>query len=257
MKLAEAFDVQKGDIVAFVGAGGKTSALVTLGRELASIGWRVLATTSTRIGREQLDWMPGSISYQGEPTPISALLQSKRFVFVYDRIQADKAHGLSPDHINEMLASIEFDICLVEADGARMLPLKAPKPHEPTIPQLATLVIPIMSLSVLGKPLDENNVYNARFLAEHYGYAMGEPVRAAWLARMLQDDAMLLKNIPASAKVIPLLNQVPRSGERYDQANSIAELVMNAQSSRDRERIDRIVSGSVPDADPIHTLHAG
>ncbi|MEL6149070.1 MAG: hypothetical protein AAFR56_05560, partial [Chloroflexota bacterium] len=59
MKLHHAFNIQRGDVVAFVGAGGKTSAMIALGHELADMGWRVLATTTTKIGRDQLDLMPG------------------------------------------------------------------------------------------------------------------------------------------------------------------------------------------------------
>lgn len=257
MKLAEAFALRKGDIVAFVGAGGKTSALLALGAELSSRDWRVLATTSTHIGREQLEWMPASIAYERNAPEISALLQSQRFVFVYDCIRSGKVRGLTSGQIDEVLTSTTFDICLVEADGARMLTLKAPKPHEPPIPRLATLVIPILSLQVLGKPLDESHIYNARYLTEHYGYRMGEPVLAEWIARMLQDDAMLLKNIPAGARVVPLLNQVPRAGELFEQASSIAEIIMKTQSALDQPRIEKVAVGCVQAVDPIHTLYAG
>ncbi len=39
MKLSDAFNVAKGDVVSFVGAGGKTSTLVALGYELAAAGF--------------------------------------------------------------------------------------------------------------------------------------------------------------------------------------------------------------------------
>jgi hypothetical protein len=35
MKLHQAFNITRGDVVAFIGAGGKTSILVNLGYELA------------------------------------------------------------------------------------------------------------------------------------------------------------------------------------------------------------------------------
>ncbi len=57
MKLHEAFEIARGDMVSFTGAGGKTSALVRLGKELSDSGWRVLATTTTRIGEEQLFYL--------------------------------------------------------------------------------------------------------------------------------------------------------------------------------------------------------
>ena len=49
MKLEHAFDLNRGEVVSFIGAGGKTSLLVSMGYELAEAGWRVLATTSTHL----------------------------------------------------------------------------------------------------------------------------------------------------------------------------------------------------------------
>ena len=49
MLLREALRVQRGDVVSFVGAGGKTAALFRLAAELRAEGWRVLATTTTRL----------------------------------------------------------------------------------------------------------------------------------------------------------------------------------------------------------------
>ncbi len=257
MKLAEALDVRKGDIVAFVGAGGKTSALIALGAELMACGWRVLATTTTRIGRRQLALMPAALAIQHDSSLISQHLASDRFRFVYDLIHEEKVYGFDADHIDQMLESVSYDICLIEADGARMLPLKAPKPHEPAIPACATLVVPIVSLAVLGKPLDDSHVYNAIGLADRYGYALGTEVKAEWIARMLVDEIMLLKNAPAHARVVALLNQAPRTSELLDQANFIAKLISNAPECPGRPGVDRIIIGSVQDADPIHTLHAG
>ena len=54
MQLKDALHVQRGDVVAFVGAGGKTSALFRLAHELRAEGWRVLTTTTTRMAREEL-----------------------------------------------------------------------------------------------------------------------------------------------------------------------------------------------------------
>ena len=252
MKLAEALDLRDRDIVAFVGAGGKTSALMALGAELVAAGRRVLATTTTRIGRDQLKAMPASRTYQSATR--SALFDSKRFVFVYDHIRADKAHGLSLDQFSQLIARVKYDICLVEADGARMLPLKAPKSHEPVIPDQSTLVVPMLSLSALGKPLTERQVYNAQFIADHYGYRLGDPVSAEWMARMLQDDAMSLKSVPPQARVIPVLNGAPRRGNLYDRACLIADRVIQTQSRLDRPRISAIAIGALHDPDPIHAL---
>ena len=94
MKLAEAFRVSRGEIISFIGAGGKTATLHALGHELAETGWRVLATTSTRIPTEQLDFFPLALLAHSSATQISAALDGQRFVFLYDDIHDMQASGL-------------------------------------------------------------------------------------------------------------------------------------------------------------------
>jgi hypothetical protein len=64
MRLCEALDVRRGDVVAFTGAGGKTSALVQLGYELAEQGWRVISTTTTKIAEQELSYFPCVVQWQ-------------------------------------------------------------------------------------------------------------------------------------------------------------------------------------------------
>ena len=61
MKLYKAFNVARGEVVSLIGAGGKTSALIALAHELVDEGWRVLATTTTHIGADQLSLMPRAL----------------------------------------------------------------------------------------------------------------------------------------------------------------------------------------------------
>jgi arabinose-5-phosphate isomerase len=79
MRFEQAFDVTPGDVVAFIGAGGKTSLLVGLGYELAEAGWRVLATTTTRLSTDQLDLFPCTMAAGAAPQAISEAL-TERFV---------------------------------------------------------------------------------------------------------------------------------------------------------------------------------
>jgi probable selenium-dependent hydroxylase accessory protein YqeC len=134
MKLRSAFDIVPGDVVAFVGAGGKTSTLIALGHELAEAGLRVLATTTTRIGADQLDLMPYATRLETSMSAISLALNDHRFVFLYDDIRQNKVYGATAEHIPHLLDSVDSDVLLIEADGSRGLPLKAPRPHEPVIP---------------------------------------------------------------------------------------------------------------------------
>ena len=49
MRLDQALNVKGGDVISFVGAGGKTTAALRLMEELAGIEQRVVFTTTTKI----------------------------------------------------------------------------------------------------------------------------------------------------------------------------------------------------------------
>src|SRR4051812_36583588 len=99
MRIREALNVQRGDIVAFTGAGGKSTTMFRLGRELAAEGWRVIATTTTRIAAAELGNAPGELQIEGpgrsyRPADISRALSHNGFIFLYGHIRRDKAIGI-------------------------------------------------------------------------------------------------------------------------------------------------------------------
>ncbi len=253
MKLQRAFDVVPGDVIALVGAGGKTSTLVALGYELAEAGLRVLATTTTRIGADQLGLMPYALPLGRSMADISAALGQHRFVFLYESLRSGKVFGPTCEVIPRLLDSIDSDVLLIEADGARGLPLKAPRPHEPVIPRETTLVIPIASLTVLGQPLDEAHVYNAAAIDERYGFGLGNRIKSPWVAQVLRDDSLGLKGTPEQARVIAFLNQTPLQGYLRARARLIAQFILRSP------RVQGVALGSVRAADPIYEVqrHVG
>ncbi|RMG75260.1 MAG: putative selenium-dependent hydroxylase accessory protein YqeC [Chloroflexi bacterium] len=248
MKLYEAFNILRGDVVAFIGAGGKTSTMVSLGYELAEQGWRVLATTTTRIGEDQLSLMPAALPYQTSPDTISQSLTENRFIFIYRDIQNGKVYGPDKIWVQELMDSIDSDVLLVEADGARGLPLKAPYPHEPVIPPETSLVIPIASLSILGKPLDETHVYNPDAIIERYGFQKGNRIKSPWIAQIIRDETLGLYGVPSSARVIAFLNQAPSKGYARARARLISKLALKSN------RFHGVAIGSVRAANPIYEV---
>ncbi len=248
MKLQRAFDVVPGDVVAFIGAGGKTSTLIGLGYELAEAGLRVLATTTTRIGADQLGLMPHALPLGRSAVEVSAALGQHRFVFLYDSLRLGKVYGPACEVIPKLLDSVDSDVMLIEADGARGLPLKAPRPHEPVIPPEATLVVPIASLAVLGQPLDEAHVYNAAAIDDRYGFGLGNRVKSPWVAQVLRDEELGLKGVPDRARVVAFLNQTPPHGYLRARARLIAQFILRAP------RVQGAALGSVRGVDPVYEV---
>jgi molybdenum cofactor cytidylyltransferase len=248
MKLHRAFDLVRGDVVSLVGAGGKTSLMVGLGYELAELGWRVLATTTTRIGADQLDLMPHALKYAAGREAISQALGEHHFVFLYDEIRQGKVYGPPLNWIPELLDTVDSDVLLIEADGARGLPFKAPYPHEPVIPPETTLVVPVASLSVLGQPLDEEHVYNPEAMTERFGFYPGSRVKSPWIAQVLRDEELGLRGVPEKARVIAFLNQTPAHGYLKGRARLISRLMMRSP------HVNGVALGSVRGADPVHEV---
>lgn len=245
MKLRTAFEVLRGDVVAFTGAGGKTSAMVGLGYELVEIGWRVLATCTVPVASEVLSVIPYHMPFSAGADAISQALTDHGFVFVYNYEQNGRLYGGSVNWATQLLDSIDSDVLLVEADISQGQPFKAPFPDEPLIPQEASLVVPVASLAVLDKPLNEEHVYNAAAMTDRYGFYPNSPVRSPWVAQVMRDDTLGLRNIPERARVVGFLNQTPEAGYLRTRSRLIARLMLR------NPRLRSVALGSVRAAEPV------
>ncbi len=66
-------------------------------------------------------------------------------------VEQDKVQGVLPEFLDRIAAQPAVDVVIVEADGSRRLPFKAPAQHEPVIPTSTTVLMPVVGLDVLGK----------------------------------------------------------------------------------------------------------
>lgn len=96
---------------------------------------------------------------------------------------------------------------MVEADGSRQKPLKAWSKHEPPIPEFSDLVVQVAGLAGLGMPLTDDFVHRADVFSELGGLEMGQTISIDSIVRVLKHPAGGLKNIPAGARRVVLLNQ--------------------------------------------------
>ncbi|MDW8327015.1 MAG: selenium cofactor biosynthesis protein YqeC [Anaerolineales bacterium] len=227
MRLVDALQLGRGDVVAFVGAGGKTAALSRLTQELHEAGRHVIAATTTHLALEQNTLAPIHLVWpETGATKVAAALCKHGCVLITG--PADHAlgkwMGLSPAAIADLRGLA--DLVLVEADGARRLPFKAPAEHEPAIPDCATVVVVIVGLDVLGQPLDAAHVHRPERAAALAGVALGETVTAEVIARVLSHPQGGRKNAPTGTRLVALLNKA-ESAERLAQARRLATLVLN------------------------------
>ena len=133
-------------VVALVGAGGKTSTLFALAREARAAGLTAIVTTTTHIRPHPR--LPLTGETDGEK--LRALVDAQGVVLCGRREPTGKL---------TLAAAVETcrraaDVVLVEADGAKMLPLKAPAEHEPAIPPCADAVVAVAGLDGVGQAVE-------------------------------------------------------------------------------------------------------
>lgn len=198
--------------LAFIGAGGKTSAMFRLARDLPG---RVIASATTHLAISQLALADthciAESTLSVELCWNSAVNTNGAKVILFTgKPGADgRTAGLDEecmDRLHSLCQSAKYPL-LIEADGARQKPLKAPDEHEPAIPWWVNTVVVTAGMTGLGKPLEESRVHRAKIFSYLSGLAIGAEITPEALAKMLTHPAGGLKNIPNDARRYALLNQ--------------------------------------------------
>lgn len=222
MELAHAFRINSGESIAFSGAGGKTTALFHLAQQLKP---PVLVTTTTHLSSDQLALADQTINLDEsiDLEDLFSTLTDEVIVLIGNKDRDDRVQGLPEWQLNAVaeIAKRRKITLLIEADGSRQHPLKAPAGHEPVIPLFVDHVVVLAGLSALGKPLTEQWVHRVEQFADLSGLNEGEQISTEAITRVLLDPSGGLKGIPIGARKMCLLNQADNS-QLQSQANRIA-----------------------------------
>ncbi len=206
LSLAQALRLNSSPCIALIGSGGKTTAMFQLARQLTA---PVIVTATSHLGAWQLGFADQHI-IADTPDPIERLEHGlKGVVLVTGEIDADRTKPIN-DHLMNWLQQFcgyHSIPLLIEADGSRGKPLKGWAEHEPPIPAFVELVVQVVGLTGLGKPLNDEKVHRAEIFSKLSGLSMGESITQDSLVRVLKHSESGLKNIPAKARKVALLNQ--------------------------------------------------
>ena len=229
MKLVKALRAYNSPSVAFVGAGGKTTAIFQLARQLDG---PVIVTATTHLGAWQIPLADRHIIAK-TPSPVEAIEHNLHgVILVTGDIKDERTRPLVERTLlwlREFCGYHSLPL-LIEADGSRQKPLKAPAEHEPAISGFVTQVVQVAGLTGLGKPLNDEFIHRAQTFSRLSRLKMGETVTADALIRVLTHYDGGLKNIPSQARRVALLNQADPP-ELQAQANHIAKKLLPAYDS--------------------------
>lgn len=159
-------------IITFIGGGGKTSLMNTLGKEFASHGYPTLLTTTTHIMKPDFLSDESYIENEdlGQLANIFTNLKKNTLPLaalgIPEKVVNSNVKWRSPSSdFCEKIAEFskkfstknpyKFFKILCEGDGSKRLPIKLPKDGEPVFFPKTDTVIGVIGLSCLGKPIKE------------------------------------------------------------------------------------------------------
>lgn len=175
MKITEFLNISPG-VTAVIGGGGKTTLLTRLARELRDRG-SVLLCTTTKI----FPFSGYMTLIDRDLEEISRALHEHGIVCIGS--QAAEGKLAQPRQSFRELHALA-DFVLVEADGAKGLPLKAHAAHEPVIPAESSQVIYVLGANGFGQPIRQV-CHRPELYSALCGVSQDAPVTPELAARVL------------------------------------------------------------------------
>jgi hypothetical protein len=133
LELHEALGITPGEVVAFVGAGGKSGAILAAANGLRRAGMKVLVAPTTKMLLGEADKIGPLVTSEdaGElrEKAEQVLSESPAVVAGSGMISKNRVGGVDPGWIGDLAPLV--DVVLVEADGSRRRPIKGTAEHEP------------------------------------------------------------------------------------------------------------------------------
>jgi probable selenium-dependent hydroxylase accessory protein YqeC len=230
-----------GDIVAFVGAGGKSSAILQATDELKGAGTPVLVAPTTKMFMSEAERVgPVLISEDRDELRLKVaevLAGEGTAVVGSTMLSKERVGGVETAWIPALAP--ESGVTLVEADGSRRRPIKGAAAHEPLLPEGATLVVAVGGLRALGEPVDEKHVHRPEIFSELTGTDLGRTIDARVFARALFTG---LRTVPEGARRAALLADV-EPGRTMSDASIVARQLW-------RGGVRKVVLSSLPKETP-------
>ncbi|GIV66415.1 MAG: selenium cofactor biosynthesis protein YqeC [Chloroflexota bacterium] len=212
MRLSEGLRLHQKSRLAIVGAGGKSTILFNSAAELES---PVVLAATAHLCADQLN-LATSHFFVEKPSDVNNIFQKEfqgSLLLTGPIGERNRTRGLSDEEINLVRENCErLGLPLIiEADGSRRLPLKAPAEFEPPVPGWVNQVVVVTGLSGLGKILNEEVVFRAERFAQITDSSIGQEISLAMVIKYLLAEEGGLKNIPQNAIRSVFFNQLDQA----------------------------------------------
>jgi probable selenium-dependent hydroxylase accessory protein YqeC len=257
MDLKQARNVRPGELVAFVGAGSKTTIMWRLLRQLVVSGERAVFTTTTFTFEPK--GTPLLLSSDPDPAHVARLLIESTFLVLAsarERTSASvsrtpssqlnhpiKLAGVEPQILDDLARRMPGVTWLVETDAVKRHKLVAMTERQLLVPRGSDQVVIAAELEVLGQSLGDIVVHRPEHAAQLLQVAQGTPVTPAILTSLLNYAAWRLRTAQIRGRMVALLTQ--QDAPLHPQAEMIADQLL------ERDLFQRVVLVSLSAANPV------
>lgn len=213
---------EMGQVISVVGAGGKTTVIRRLLKETESKKVPVIVTTTTHIQAIDTDYFLGTPSKER----LKQILAKEGKVWMGSPCAKGKLESFPGEFFREVIEMVEEAgiLLLIEADGARGLPCKAPADHEPMILPESGKVLSVYGLDAVGKRIDQVCL-REEYVSEILGKNCRQILTVHDIAVLASDGRGGRKDVADWMDYHVILNKADDSGRREIGMQIAEELV--------------------------------
>lgn len=229
MTLYEALNIDLNipELISVVGAGGKTSTMFRLAQELRAFGKKVLVTTTTNIAFSETSLADRLVIDSSRDISSLSRVEPGTIVCLGSSVVGDqeKLKGIERQFIGKIYREHLLDYIVVEADGSKRRPIKAPAHYEPVIPTETTRVIGVIGLDALGKAITEDYVHRPNLFCSITGKKIGDTIDRKCLTDLILSEDGLFKDVPLGCRKYVVFNKADHAGLEKEARITVHELI--------------------------------
>lgn len=208
-------------VISIIGGGGKTSTMFSLAKEIKSFGKKVAVTTSTHIMKPNPSENDGYIVVSNPTENSVKEAFEKENMAVFGNNHNEK-YSAPPDDFFDYILNYA-DYVLVEADGAKRLPFKAPREGEPIFVKNNQFTIIVAGLTAVDKPINEK-CHRANILCNIINKNETDILTAEDMGTVITSPKGQLKDISSLDNVAVILNQAD-DDEMMKKAEAVSKVI--------------------------------
>ncbi|MZP30105.1 putative selenium-dependent hydroxylase accessory protein YqeC [Heliobacterium undosum] len=241
MRLSEALGIMSPTVLSVVGAGGKSSLLMSLTDQWEAERIPYVLTTTTRMAYAQVEHLAPIFQEEFQPGLLQVLSDLGRFGRAgwFRSFSDEKVKGVPPEWVDRLCDYRCSWHLVIEADGAGGRLIKAPAAHEPAVPSRSDLTVGVLHLGAVGNAIDTTVVHRPGLVRPIIGKENGEPIEPVDLARLALHPKGIFRG--AAGKRTLVLNSGDAGGDKEDLHRRWTEAIVDQIWKEGDGRIERVI----------------